>query len=96
MYAYGAKTGTEKIMLLYPDDGDTTYLNWQMEYDNGRKIDLLIRSITLSIDLMKDWNQFLEQITFFLREVCPKNLMVPTKPSEFRESLKEWPHAHQV
>ena len=39
-------------------------------------LDLLIRTITVSIDLMKDWNQFIEQITYFLREVCPQNQMV--------------------
>ena len=70
MYAYGAKTGADKIMLLYPDDGETTYLNWQIEYDNGRRVSLFIRSVTLSIDLIKDWTQFIEQITcYFVKYV---------------------------
>lgn len=73
MYAYGAKTGADKIMLLYPDDGETTYLNWQIEYDNGRRVSLFIRSVTLSIDLIKDWTQFIEQITCYFREICSQN-----------------------
>jgi len=85
MYAYGAKTGAEKIILLYPDTGDTTYLNWQMEYDNGRKIDLLIRSVTLSIDLMKDWNQLIEQLTYYLKVLCPQT---STKETESIYSIE--------
>ncbi len=73
MYAYGAKTGAEKVMLLYPDDGDLTYINWKMEYDNGRQADLFIRSVTLSLDLIKDWSMFLGLLTRYIREVCPQH-----------------------
>ncbi len=72
MYAYGAKTGAERIMLLYPDDGDSTYLNWKMEYEDGKRIDLFIRSVTLSLDLIHDWNTFLNQFTISIRELCPE------------------------
>jgi len=74
MYAYGAKTGADKIMLLYPDDGDSTYLNWKMEYDNGRRRDLYIRSVTLSIDLIKELDLFIKQMSFYLGELCQENI----------------------
>ncbi len=74
MYAYGAKTVADTIMLLYPDDGESFYLNWKMEYDNGRQIDLLIRSVTLSIDLIREMDTFIKQLTHIINEVCTDNL----------------------
>lgn len=68
MYAYGAKTGASTIMLLYPDDGSSVCLNWKMEYEPGRKVDLLIRSVTLSIDLVQNLNVLIEQISRYLSE----------------------------
>ncbi len=72
MYAYGAKTNADTIMLLYPDDGNSTYLNWKMIYDHDHQIPLLIRSVTLSIDLMKDLNMFIDQLAHYFGELCPQ------------------------
>ncbi|MCA1915177.1 hypothetical protein [Methanospirillum hungatei] len=72
VYAYGAKTNADSIMLLYPDDGDSRYLNWKIIYDHDRQIPLLIRSVTVSMDLMKDLNMFIDQLAHYFEELCPQ------------------------
>lgn len=75
MYAYGAKTSADNIMLLYPDDGKSTYLNWKMVYDHDHQISLSIRSVTLSIDLLKELDAFIDQLSHYFRELCNQTQM---------------------
>lgn len=63
MFAYGAKRKVPALMLLYPDCGEKIDADWEFSYENDRSSTLLVRSVSLTLDLADpaQWDQWLQE-----------------------------------